>query len=258
MKMEKRSASNRKTDLKTFLRNAIDRNEAGIFKGDLGALLRRDYAGSLGRLFTEREIGALFADFRKAFPSLGVIPQANIGTRFLFSSARRLGIKLIAAPDPLFSLRGFYVRKNPELKKPVIFLNTAHHPVAVAASFWHEIGHHIALSRCLSGEHWHPRPVRGFGHDYSGHLNDPHELMADMAVALAAYPGDTARGLFAAGNGGAVELPLAAGRAFAHLRRFSGLRLSENGFGASENLHYLAGFLHYVKLRTALLELFGL
>jgi hypothetical protein len=41
------------------------------------------------------------------------------------------------------SLWGLYVNDRTALRRQLICVNMANHPVAVAAAFWHEIGYHL-------------------------------------------------------------------------------------------------------------------
>src|SRR6202035_5152665 len=82
------------------------------------------------------------------------------------------------------ALRGFFCRANVGAKsKFVIFLNTAHHPGAVIATFGHEIGHYIYGS--LVGER---APMAAFLEGtFSNHIHEEDELFADSLVAFSAY-----------------------------------------------------------------------
>src|SRR5579863_8864712 len=82
------------------------------------------------------------------------------------------------------SLRGFFCRTEVDSKRKfVIFLNTAHHPGAVAATFGHELGHYIYGS--LVGEtHEMTAFMEG---TFASHLLEQEELFGDSLVALSAY-----------------------------------------------------------------------
>ena len=76
------------------------------------------------------------------------------------------------------------------LKRPLIYVNTAHHPLAVSATFCHEVGHHVSTELFGRGS----EPVHFFfDADYNSHLEDPGELAADAVVSIAAYPEPIAR-----------------------------------------------------------------
>ena len=88
------------------------------------------------------------------------------------------------------SLRGFFCRSNVGDKpKFVIFLNTAHHPAAVAATFGHELGHYFYGA--LVGE---DGPMTAFMEGtLRTHLVEESEMFSDALVALAAYNTDEIR-----------------------------------------------------------------
>src|SRR5439155_3305864 len=85
------------------------------------------------------------------------------------------------------ALRGFFCRADVgDAKKFVIFLNTAHLPAAVAATFGHELGHYLYGS--LVGEY---QTMSAFIEGtFAKHLTEEHELFADACVAFAAYNKD--------------------------------------------------------------------
>src|SRR5208282_2547173 len=91
-----------------------------------------------------------------------------------------------AGPEGL-TLLGFYAK---ERKRPLICVNSAHHPAAVLAAFWHEVGHHLT-SHLLKMSR---EPVElSFNLDFDTHLDDPMELIADILVTLVTYPQSVAR-----------------------------------------------------------------
>src|SRR5262249_15426165 len=93
------------------------------------------------------------------------------------------------------ALRGFYVQNKQRLiKRPIVYVNTAHHPGAISATFCHESGHHLTTAMFKpQGNEVH----LFFDADYTAHLNDPLELAADVVVSLAGYPEPVARNIFA-------------------------------------------------------------
>ncbi|MGA2409123.1 MAG: hypothetical protein ABSG46_01890 [Candidatus Binataceae bacterium] len=163
--------------------------------------------------------------------------------------------------DEGLSLRGFYVtRAQGMLKRPLIYVNTAHHPLAVTGTFCHEVGHHVSSELFGTGQ----ESVHFFyDADYDGHLKDPGELVADVVVSLAAYPEPIARQIFATPwNWGLVararNLPEAAlNEVRSRLKNVYGFDLMEL-IPANQRLHYLLGMLHYAKLRWALLAEYDL
>jgi hypothetical protein len=164
--------------------------------------------------------------------------------------AARFGAELRARPftgAEGLSLRGFYAKNQIHGRRPLICVNSAHHPAAIGTAFWHELGHHLS-ARTL-GERRGPVNL-SFSTDYAQHLDDPIEIIADLLVCLPGYPKPVARRLFAASDGGPIDGILAKTRV--HLRKVAAFEF-EPQTPATENLHYLAGMIHYVKLRFALM-----
>jgi len=161
------------------------------------------------------------------------------------------------AEDDGLALRGFYVnRKEGMLQRPLIYVNTAHHPLAVSSTFCHEVGHHMSSELLGQSEE---EPVHFFfDADYASHLEEPGELAADVMVSIAAYPEPFARKVFetpwkwglVAQAKDMTEAALAEVRG--HLKRMYGFDLMER-IPAHQRLHYLSGMIHFAKLRWALL-----
>lgn len=151
------------------------------------------------------------------------------------------------------SLRGFFCRTAlGDKAKFVIFLNTAHHPGAVAATFGHELGHYIYGS--LVGE---STPMTAFMEGaFANHLVAEHELFADSLVALAAYSRDQIKTI---GRLDQVE-PGKSDKFFKRIQKVN------EAIGQGYNLHlaqersapwrvcYLTSMIHFFKLRCALNE----
>jgi len=156
------------------------------------------------------------------------------------------------------ALRGFFCRANVGAKsKFVIFLNTAHHPGAVVATFGHEIGHFIYGS--LVGER---APMAAFLEGtFSNHLKEEDELFADSLVALCCY----SRGLIKEIGSLRQIVPGNAEELFARIRKAYGLvgtrfelDLTQRKMGNVWRVRYLTSMVHFFKLRCALLETAGL
>jgi hypothetical protein len=167
--------------------------------------------------------------------------------------ASRLGLKFRA--DPFdgpggAGLRGFYVATKP-LKQPLMCLNTAHHRTAIDSAFWHERGHHLT-ARLLPPQEG--STALSFGSDFDEHLNDPRELAADMLVSLVCYSHSAAKRLFGPllRKGSAENIHMSFQSARTHLNSVWGLNFDKQ-IPATQNLHYLAGMIHFAKLRLALL-----
>ena len=228
---------------------------------DIRKLVRRDYVKSLRRHLPYAELQALTKEFKRLLPGFN---QETVGINLmsvesLAAKAEEMKLHFKAAPyegDEGMSLRGFYVtRRRGMLKRPLIYVNTAHLPLPVTTTFCHEVGHHVSTE--LFGHD--AEPVHFFfDADYNSHLDDPSELAADAVVSIAAYPEPIARKIFATPwNWGLVarakNLPEAAlYEVRMRLKSVYGFDLMEN-IPANQRLHYLLGMVHYAKLRWALL-----
>lgn len=154
------------------------------------------------------------------------------------------------------ALLGFYLQKMGPAKRPLICVNTAHHPVAVGAAFSHEMGHHLtAQIFATSNEQTHYLAYTA----YEEHLSEPAELAADSLVSLGVFPSEIARRLFERPGAGArkhraSETP--SRPAFEQVLRYFesryGLRFNSR-FSSHRKLQYLAALIHFTKLRQALL-----
>jgi hypothetical protein len=223
---------------------------------DLRRLVERDYSHALREHVRRSEVKALVASARSFWPRLNRAKLALPSAANFASISKRLELNLSireCRERDGMALRGFYVRSIDQVARDhrrggLIYLNTAHHPAAVGATFCHEVGHHLALGILPRSD---DRAVHFFfDAAYSSHLDDPVELAADVLVAIAAYPGPVARHMFAGemasdlgGNIGAI------------------LNYLKSGWGIDfelprqpqHHLIYLVGMVHYAKLRRALL-----
>ena len=240
----------------------VGRNELEAWKKpqrELRELARLDYVRVMRRTLDYRALRAIIDEARKIWPQLNREQFRPKPLNQLAAISSDLRIHLQAAPyrgPEGMALRGFYVDKARKvLKQPLIFLNTAHHPGAVAATFVHEIGHHVTTRVTGSAG---DGVQYFFNAGYRSHLGQPAELAADVVASLAAYPEPLARRMFAAPwDWGLVaradRLP---DRAFARIREHV-RKLLGFDFGASlpagQSFNYLTGMIHYAKLRWALL-----
>ena len=226
---------------------------------ELWELARLDYVRVIRRTLDYRTLRAIIGEARKIWPRLNREQLHAATPNELAAISSDLRIYLQAAPyrgPEGMALRGFYVDKAPKaLKHPLIYLNTAHHPGAVSATFVHEMGHHVTTrvtGSAGNGVHYF------FNADYHSHLGQPAELVADVLVSLAAYPQPLARTMFAApwDWGLVARADMLPDRMFAriceHARTLGGI-----DFGASlppgQSFNYLTGMIHYSKLRWAVL-----
>jgi hypothetical protein len=141
--------------------------------------------------------------------------------------------------------------------KFVIFVNTAHHPGAVAATLGHELGHYIYGS--IVGEKAsHTAFMEGA---FANHLNESDELFADSLVALAAYGAESLDGL----DSIAQLTPSSSDDLFNRIKsaykmlgpRFN-LDLAKGKLTAALRVRYLTSMAHFLKLRCALYKSAGI
>ncbi len=218
-------------------------------------IVQRDYARGLEAHFSKREMRAIFMALELALPGLNREQFRLKPVHDLEKLASRFGADFradaFAGPEGM-TLLGFYTK---ERRRPLICVNTAHHPAAIAAAFWHEVGHHLTRQIFQMSQ----EPVElSFGSDFDAHLDDPMELIADILVTLKAYPQSVARWM----SGSPVQARSTASRAVlsdgaflrtrTHLRTVMGFDF-QTRIPPTENLHYLAGMIHFAKLRLALL-----
>jgi hypothetical protein len=226
---------------------------------DLRRLLRRDYVRGLRRGLGLNEVKALLAAFEEIFPKFNSRSLGMMASKDFKRITERIGVHLKAAPyveHDGMALRGFYVTGTPGyLKRPLIFVNTAHHQLAAETTFIHELGHHVAA------QHLNLAPGQVhyfFDAEYSRHLSDRAELAADVMVSFAGYPEGVARRIFSTPwDWGFVARAanLTEAEVRRHLKksyRFDLVRIPED-----RRLHYLTGMIHYAKLRWALLTEYG-
>jgi hypothetical protein len=155
------------------------------------------------------------------------------------------------------ALRGFYCRAMLGTKsKFVIFVNTAHHPGAVAATLGHELGHYIYGS--LVGERAaHTAFMEGA---FANHLLEEDELFADSLVALAAYSPELIKkigGLAQLRPGFSDDLFNRIKSAYELIGPRYGLDLSTGKMAAAWRVRYLTSMAHFFKLRCALYKSAG-
>jgi hypothetical protein len=243
---------------------------------DIRNLARRNYAPSLRKLLDQAEVEDIVSSAQSIFPDLNrdhdpariarwLKGNGSSGLEMLFSQVtNRRDVHFqgtpFTGPDGL-AVRGFFVDRGAEsLKRPLIYINTAHHPVAVAATLFHEVGHLVASE--IFGPR--PRAVHLFlDADYISHLNDAEELSADIVLCLAAYPAPIAKRIF---NPPWKWRVLAKTTEFSdavflqvseHFRERFGVSLAAANIPPRRKLNYLAGMIHFAKLRSTLLAEYG-
>jgi len=158
------------------------------------------------------------------------------------------------------ALFGFYLGKDSGLeKRPLICLNGAHHPAAVATAFLHEVGHHVT-AELFSTRNELIQLSRQTGYD--AHLNNPRELAADVLVSLGVYPRNIAAKLFEANRDRriprapeGVKSPPTEKAVLGTAHRYG---LDFGRLPEQKRLQYQAGLIHFTRLRQALLDEYGL
>jgi len=152
------------------------------------------------------------------------------------------------------SLRGFFCRSNVgNRNKFVIFVNTAHHPAAAAATLGHELGHYIYGS--LAGE---KSPMTAFMEGtFASHLKEEDELFADSLVALAAYSRkliEQSGALNRVKPGESAEFFASVRRAYSLIAPRFNLDLAHGQMAAAWRMRYITSMTHFIKLRSALYQ----
>ena len=243
---------------------------------DIRDLALRDYAPSLHRLLTRSDLENVVRSAQALFPDLNrthdpmrlerwLSGPSSSGLEGLFSDvANRLDVHFQGSPftgPEGLALRGFFVDRDAKLlKRPLIYVNTAHHPVAVAATLFHEVGHLVATAVFERRE---PGVHLFFDADYSSHLEDVEELCADIVLSLVAYPAPVARTMFARPwnfdiFAKTTELSDAVfAQVSEHFQARFGVSLAQANLPARRKLNYLAGMIHFAKLRSTLLAEYG-
>jgi hypothetical protein len=156
------------------------------------------------------------------------------------------------------SLRGFFCRTSlDEQARFVIFLNTAHHPGAVAATFGHELGHYLYGSLIKEDA---PMIALMEG-TFANHLHEPHELFADALVALAAYNTDQIRMILGKGalsEANSERFLSRIQRVYEAIGSRLKLDLRQERISVHWRVSYLTSMIHFFKLRCAVLEAAGI
>jgi hypothetical protein len=154
------------------------------------------------------------------------------------------------------ALRGFFCRAEVSQKsKFLIFLNSAHPPAVVAATFGHELGHYIYGSLVRETANFSPFIEGGFAR----HLTDESELFADCLVALAAYDHETLKRIGSADDGSRKDQWVVMLKEIHRLidSRYD-LNLRPGHLANVSRVSYLTAMIHFFKLRRALFNRIGI
>ncbi len=231
---------------------------------EIKTIAQRDYSGPVRKWFGRSEVCQLISEAKRtAWPRLNEEPVRLASPKEFTKAWSPLGIEIRLAKFSSAhgsALLGFYVRKNSTLGRPLICVNTAHHLAVIGAAFAHEMGHHLTSEIFGLGSEPHFLLYTGYG----DHLDDPQELAADLMVSVGVYPQRVARKAF-----DKVRRPVDGrpqGRRgsdydFNEMLDYFAERygLDFKGHSSPANrLQYLAGIIHYTKLRQALLNEYDL
>jgi hypothetical protein len=214
---------------------------------------RQDYGAAIRKHYDRTQLREILAEVRRILPALNRQVFNTTDTSRLRKIASELGVMLHAdrfEGTEGRSLRGFYLEDSELLARPSIWVNTATHPVGVAAAFWHEVGHHLTKPIFSSRRR---RTSYPFETNHQKHLTDSSEIAADMVMVLACYPQAAAVKLFAKDGFPGPDTDRLVATVRPYLQSVTGFDFV-NRFSARENLHYLAGIVHLAKLRAALLS----
>jgi hypothetical protein len=229
---------------------AVRRTEA-----ELRSIAQHDYDAAVRQHFDRRQLRRILKEVRRSLPTLNCEVYRVTEIDRLREIAEKLGVILQARAFPGSQgagFRGFYVNEAENLKHPLIWVNTAAPPVAAAAAFWHEIGHHLTNPIL---EDQRATTSMSFGSNYREHLADPREIAADMVRVLAGYPKPIALQLFGGSDADALraDVDLLVARAMSHVRSVMGYNF-RNRRSPKEEIYYLGGMIHTAKLRMTLLS----
>lgn len=258
------SSSTRGETLQDLIRTILEASAGGANGATLrdalrffSSIVRLDYAAALHRQFDSWQVHELLSEVRRFLPDLNRKVFSETRVSQLSRKAADLGAVLQARRydgERGRALRGFYLSADSTESEPVVYVNTAGHPVMIAAAFWHEVGHHLT-HEILGGEQGTLN--LSFTADYASHLNSLDELAADIVMTLGCYPRRAAERVFGAeaGRDSRPETLIMSAREY--VRRTTGLDF-DRSTPAQENVPRLAGMIHLAKLRAALLTEYGI
>jgi hypothetical protein len=145
---------------------------------DIRRLSQRDYATSLRRRLSFPQISELVERATDIWPHFNQKVLGPPSKEFFSRAADALHLHLKAERYTSLALYGFYVdRSETALAKPLIFVNSAHHNLAIGTTFCHEVGHHFCTEIAkpkTSGVRFY------FDAAYNEHLHDVGELAGDF------------------------------------------------------------------------------
>lgn len=229
---------------------------------EIARLWSTEYAPAVRACLSRAEVRDIVGEGkREAWPHLNQSPVRLGSAREFARRAHDLGadFQIASMPWPSgLAVMGFYLGKDSGLeKRPLICVNGAHHPAAVATAFLHEVGHHVTAD-LFSMRNDEVQLSRQVG--YLSHLTAPRELAADVLVSLGLYPQKIAVKMLGIGSArrSAAEPAQDSPAAKAVLRTARRYGLYLETVSIQKRLQYQAGLIHFTRLRQTLLEEYGL
>src|SRR5215469_3973754 len=229
---------------------------------DLKKVLATDYCDAPGmpeKPLVKQLSGIIESDIRSRFHGLAANWNKDDLLRYLAEVFGPREIEVRAEPyrrGSGLALRGFFCRAEVSKKsKFLIFLNTAHPPAVIAATFGHELGHYLYGSMVQESSTFNAF-IEGC---FSRHLSDKSELFADCLVALSAYDHDTLQRMAAGDSGTRADRWVVLAKEIHRMidSRYH-LNLSPCKLANVSRVSYLTAMIHFFKLRRALFQLTGL
>jgi hypothetical protein len=228
---------------------------AGL-KAEVAGIAQKDYGQALRQCLSRWEVREIAEEGKtRVWPGLNRDPVTLVSPKEFVRRWSTFGVDFKFASLPWkegLALLGFYVDKIDRVRtRPLIFVNTAHHPAVVGVALDHEMGHHLTSQIFSTAKRVHLLSQTGF----EEHLAQPAELAADTLVSLGIFPAPIAQRLFGSearhrsselfDPGFAKVLEYIANR---YSFRFDHIR------GISKRFQALAALVHFTKLRRALLD----
>jgi len=233
---------------------------------DLKYLLTTDYREVVGRLLNRNVLRKLSKVSENVISPAALFLRNRLAAGGSVSEIGHIDpLKAIFRPDELeiraepyrtgvgLSLRGFYCRSEiGDKRRLVIFLNTAHCPGSVAATFAHELGHHV------HGLFDRGSPIAASEGAFHNHLKEPDEVLADTLVSLSMYSRRVIRKIRLTDRPAVerTDFVRQVRRAYGSIPSSYRVDLLDAKFNKFLRLHYLAEFVHYLRLRGAVYSFF--
>jgi hypothetical protein len=227
-------------------------------KREVAGIIQKDYGQALCECLSRWEVREITDEGKtRVWPGLNREPVTLVSPNEFVRRWSAFGVDFKFARLPGKegqSLLGFYVNKIDQVRRrPLIFVNTAHHPAVVGVALDHEMGHHLTSQIFGAGQETRLLSQTGF----EEHLTEPAELAADILVSLGIFPVPIARALFSGADRAGSRSDKLSAPAFGKLLEYIANRYGfrfDHIRGVSKRFHALAALVHYTKLRRALLD----